>query len=229
MGTRQSIVAVVASGVLAASCSSETRPGDTDLRSSGVGIVAEGCSLTAQLASGIVIDRPGQVVTVAHAIAGATSISVVDHANDVYPATVRAFDKDRDLAVLDVPGLDAPALHRAPGRVGPGATLTWSRDDGVTYDEVNVSKQLTVTIEDIYVEEITERRGIEVRGEVGPGDSGGAVLSSTGGVIGIIYAQSRTRQGVGFATDSSELDALLRTMSSSSSSSSTTVANGRCG
>lgn len=222
----RSIVIVVACGavaVMAASCASEHRPGDAELRSSGVGIVAEGCGLTAQLASGVVLDRPGQVVTVAHAIAGATSISVVDHADVVYPATVRAFDKDRDLAVLDVPGLDAPALDLAPGAVGPGATLTWSRDDGVTDDEVNVTKLLAVTIEDIYVEEIVERRAVEVRGDIRVGDSGGAVLSSQGDVIGIIYAHSRTRDGVGFATDSSELDVLLGTMSD------TPVANGRCG
>ena len=225
MNTGRSILTVVACavvGALATSCASERRSGDADLRLSGVGVVAEGCALTAQLASGVVVDRPSQVVTVAHAIAGATSISVVDHADDVHPATVRAFDKDRDLAVLDAPGLDVPALDRAPGAVGPGATLTWSRDAGVTYDEVNVSKRLTVTIEDIYIEEIVERRGIEVHGDVGIGDSGGAVLSSAGNVIGIIYGQSRTRDGVGFATDSSELDALLQTTSN------TPVTNGRC-
>lgn len=216
------MVASAAVGVLAASCASQGRPGVAELRSSGVGIVAEGCSLAGQLASGVVVDRPGQVVTVAHAIAGATSISIVDHANDVHPATVRVFDKDHDLAVLDVPGLDAPALDLAPGRVGPGATLTWSRNAGVTYDEVKVSKRLTVTIEDIYVEEIVERRGIEVYSDIHVGDSGGAVLSSTGDVIGILYAKSRTRDGVGFATDSSELHALLQTMSD------TSVANGRC-
>ena len=225
MNTGRSIVTVVACAAvaaLAASCASERRSGDADLRLSGVGIVAEGCAPTARLASGVVVDRPSQVVTVAHAIAGATSISVVDHADNVYPATVRAFDKDRDLAVLDVPGLDVPALDSAPGAVGPGGTLTWSRDGGVTYNEVNVSKRLTVTIEDIYVEEIVERRGIEVRGDVSVGDSGGAVLSSAGDVIGIIYGQSRTRDGVGFATDSSELETLLPTTSD------TSVVNGRC-
>lgn len=225
MSTRRSIVAVVgaaALGVLAASCGSGGRPGVAELRSSGVGIIADGCSLVGQLASGVVVDRPGQVVTVAHAIAGATSISVVDHADDVHPATVRVFDKDRDLAVLDVPGLDAPARDLASVQVGPGATLTWSRDGGVTYDAAKVSKRLTVTIEDIYVEETVERRGIEVYGDIRVGDSGGAVLSSTGDVIGIIYAKSRTRDRVGFATDSSELRALLQTMSD------TPVANGRC-
>ena len=63
---------------LAVSCSSGHPPDAADPGASGVGIVAEGCGLTAHLASGVVLDSQDQVVTVAHAIAGATSISVVD-------------------------------------------------------------------------------------------------------------------------------------------------------
>ena len=198
--------------VLAAACSSGNPPGDAEPAKSGVGIVAEGCGLTAQLASGVVLGRPGQVVTVAHAIAGATSISVVDGAGGLHAAAVLAFDKDRDVAVLAVPDLDAPALQLGSSATGPGTTLTWNRDDGVTDREVNVSKRLLVTIEDIYVEDTVERRALEVHGDIGSGDSGGAVLSATGDVIGIIYARSRTRDEVGFATDSSELQTLLATM-----------------
>lgn len=209
---------------LAASCVSPRRSSADELRESGVGVVAEGCAPVAQLASGVVVERRDQVVTVAHAIAGATAVSVVDHAGNTYPATVVAFDKDRDLAVLDVPRLDAPPLDLAPADVGPGATLTWNRDEGVTYDDVSIDKRLLVTIEDIYVEELVERRGIEVSGDIRVGDSGGAVLSTTGGVTGIIYAHSRPRKGVGFATDSSELEALLRTMSTAGAD----VVAGRC-
>lgn len=229
LSERRSVVGAVAGTVvfalaaLATSCASPPTSDVTDLSMSGVGVVAEGCGLTATLASGVVVERPGQVVTVAHAIAGATSISVVDHADRVHRATVRSFDKDRDLAVLDVPGLDVPALDRSEGVVGPGSTLIWSRDGGVAHDDVEVSKRLVVTIEDIYVEEIVERQAIEVRSDISTGHSGGAVLSPTGDVIGIIYARSRTRSGVGFATASSELDAVLGALAD------TTVANGRCG
>ena len=85
-----------------------------------------------------------------------------------------------------------------------------------------MSKQILVTIEDIYVEDTVRRGGLEVHGAIGAGDSGGAVLSSTGDVIGIIYARSRTRDEVGFATESSEIETVLRTMSKSPST------NGRC-
>ena len=39
---------------------------------------------------------------------------------------------------------------------------------------------------------------------------GGAVINSDADVVGIIYARSRTRPGVAFATDSAELARLLR-------------------
>ena len=208
--------------VLAAACSAGHALVDAEPAKSGVGIVAEGCGLTAHLASGVVLDHRGQVVTVAHAIAGATSISVVDRAGGRHAAAVLAFDKDRDLAVLAVPDLDAPALKLGHSAPGPGATLTWSRDDGVTYKEATVSKRLLVTIEDIYIDETVKRSALELHGDIGPGDSGGAVLSSTGDVIGIIYARSRTLDQVGFATDSSELQTLLQTMPETPST------NGRC-
>lgn len=225
MSPHRSIVVAAGCAAIAlvtASCVSPERSTAADPRTSGVGVVADGCGLTATLASGVVVDRPGQVVTVAHAIAGATSISVVDHVGDVHPATVRAFDKDRDLAVLEVPGLDVPALDSAPGHIGPGGTLVWSREGGVRSDDVDVTRRLAVTIEDIYVEEVVTRDGLEFRGDIGVGNSGGAVLSPTGEVTGIIYARSRGRDGVGFATASSELEVVLRTVSA------TTVANGRC-
>lgn len=208
--------------MLAAACSAGPAPDDAEPANSAVGIVAEGCGLTAHLASGVVVGRRGQVVTVAHAIAGATSISVVDHAGGLHPAAVLAFDKDRDLAVLAVPDLNAPALKLGHSAPGPGATLTWSRANGVTDRKVTVSKRLLVTMEDIYVQQTVKRHGLEMLADIAAGDSGGAVLSSTGDVIGIIYARSRTRNGVGFATDSSELQTLLQTIPGTPST------NGRC-
>ena len=218
-----SVVAVFALAASATSCTSDAhRTGASAARHAGVGVVADGCGLTSRLASGVVVQRPGQVVTVAHAIAGASSVSVVDDTGTAHPATVTAFDKDRDLAVLNVPSLAAPALNTAPSAIGPGAIVSWSRDEGVSYQTVSVTRELMVTIEDIYVEDVVKRRGIEVRGDIHKGDSGSAVLSPSGDVMGIIYAQSRSRDGYGYATDSAELDALLRTVSS------TPVANGRC-
>lgn len=212
-------------GVAVAACSSGATPEDAGPGSAvgpGVGIVAEGCSLSAQIGSGVIVGADNSVVTVAHTLSGASRIFVIDDGGAEHRATVRAFDKDADLAVLDAPTLDAEALSLADVSLGAGATLTWSRDGGVELADIEVTKRLEITIEDIYRQGEFQRSGLEVAGEIRVGDSGGAVLNSDGAVIGIIYARSRAREGVGFATDSSEIAAVVAARGGD------VVDNGRC-
>lgn len=206
-----------------ASCSrGSDRQSTSNLRQSAVGIVAEGCSLVAQLGSGVVLEADGQVVTAAHPIKGATTITVIDSAGEEHAATVLAFDKDSDLAVLDAPTLTAEALPLGNPAIGDGTLLVWSRDDGSEAKPIDIVKRLRITIEDIYVDEIVERSGLEIAGKVAIGDSGGAIVTSAGEVIGIVYASSRERGDVAFATDSVEIRAVLASRSQSP------VNNGRC-
>jgi len=188
----------------------ETDRAMSDPRASGVGIVAEGCSLVAQLGSGAAVAEPGRVVTSAHTVAGALTITVIDTDGIEHAAIVVGFDKDADLAALDVPSLDAPPLALAAGvTLGPGAFVSWTRDDGVIIREVTVSKRLAVTIEDIYTDETVERSGIEVVGDIRVGDSGGAVADADGNLVGVAYASSRSRDDIGFASDRHEVAELL--------------------
>jgi S1-C subfamily serine protease len=194
------------------------------LAASGVGIIAEGCSLVAQLGSGVVLGD-GVVVTVAHTIAGATSVVVEDHEGTEHVAVVVAFDPDADLAVLDVPTLDSPPLAVGPVHIADATLLRWDRDDGVEAVGVEVSKRLEITIEDIYNDDIVQRSGLEVIGPVEPGDSGGPVVDSAGAVIGIVYANSRHRDGVGFATDVTEIERVLAAVVDATNG---PADNGRC-
>ena len=180
------------------------------LTESGVGVVAEGCGLAAQTGSGVVLAEHDRVVTVAHAIAGASKITVVDDSGTEFDATIEAFDENSDLAVLRVIGLDATPLAVGTFALGSAHAVIWSRDDGVRSIPIEVTKQLNITIEDIYVEDEVRRTGMELSGEISSGDSGGAVVNSDGDVVGIVYARSRSRPGVAFATDSAELSRLLR-------------------
>ena len=127
-----------------------------------------------------------------------------------FDATIEAFDENSDLAVLRVAGLDATPLAVGTFALGPAHAVVWSRDDGVRSIPIEVTKQLNITIEDIYVEDEVRRTGMELSGEISSGDSGGAVVNSDGEVVGIVYARSRARPGIAFATDSAELARLLR-------------------
>ena len=71
-----------------------------------------------QLGSGWVVS-PGRVVTTAHLVTGAQSTGVqiggIGGTGRFYQGTVVLYDPGRDLAVLAVPGLPAPALPLAVG------------------------------------------------------------------------------------------------------------------
>lgn len=200
-------------------------PDAADPIRSGVGIVADGCGPSAGSGSGVAVGRPGQIVTVAHTVAGATQVSVVDSDGTAHSARVVAFDPSADLAVLDVSaaGFDVPPLlvvDRAPV-VGASTMLRWTKSAGVEQLDVEVTTRLAITIDDIYGTKSVERSGIEIAADIDVGDSGGPVLSD-GGVIGIIYARSRSRPGTAFATDASEVRSILSTVTG------TDVDNGTC-
>lgn len=192
------------------------------LVASGVGVIAEGCSLVASLGSGVVIERSSQVATAAHTIRGASMLTVIDADGQEHSATVTSFDKDSDLALLDVPTLTAPPLGIGTARVGPATAITWRRSDGVTQRLVGVTRLLKINIEDIYADEVVQRSGLEVDGDVLVGQSGGPIVDASGDVIGIIYATSKDRDAVGFATDHTELRDLIEDRSAAG------VGNGRC-
>ncbi|MGZ0228901.1 MAG: trypsin-like peptidase domain-containing protein [Acidimicrobiales bacterium] len=183
----------------------------SDVFESGVGIVVEGCAgLATDIGSGMTVERSGQVVTTAHVVAGASSITVIDPLGNEFPATINALDGDADLALLDVPGLATPPLKVGEARVDDATAVVWAPDEGVRLVPVMVTKLISITIEDIYVEHEVHRSGLELVGDISVGDSGGAVVDDAGEIVGIIYARSRQRDETAFATDHNELLRLLR-------------------
>jgi S1-C subfamily serine protease len=192
--------------LLVSACSSPTSV--DDYLASVVGIEAHGCSLVAALGSGAIMgDR--QVVTSAHTVAGANEINVIDADERSLSAVLVAFDPAKDLAVLQVEALDREPL--VLGQAAPdqsGWVLAWNRDDGPHEIPMSVTKRILVRIEDIYVDEIVERAAIEIDAEVVRGDSGAAVITKSGEVVGIVYATSRSRQA-GFALNAAEIEAIL--------------------
>ena len=180
-----------------------------DTNASTVGILATGCGPSANAGSGVVVGVPGQIVTVAHTVAGATTITIVDAAGVEWPAQLMVLDASADLAVLSVPGLNAPPLATGDVAIGAATAHRWSLDTGVSGQAVNVTTRLAITIDDIYGEQSAERSGIKISGDIEVGDSGGPVVAKDGTVMGIVYARSRTRASTGFATDATEIRRVL--------------------
>jgi S1-C subfamily serine protease len=194
--------------VLAVACGSSASP-DAFL-DSVVGVEANGCSLVAALGSGAIVDEQ-RVMTSAHTVAGAQEIVVIDFDGDRHPAVLVGFDPDKDLAVLSVAGLDGDPLAKRRASGGEsGWVLAWDPDEGAHANPMTVTKRILVSIEDIYVADIVERHAIEIDADVTSGDSGAAVVTQTGEMVGVVYARSRSRPA-GFALDEQEIAAALST------------------
>jgi S1-C subfamily serine protease len=150
--------------------------------------------------TGIVLSSNGVILTNNHVIDGATTISVTDVGNQkTYTASVVGYDRTKDIAVLQ--------LHNASGL--QTATLGNSSNASVGEDVVGVGNAGgtggtpsaaggTVTALNQSITASDEGDGtseqlsglIETNADIQPGDSGGALVDTSGDVLGIDTAAS---------------------------------------
>jgi len=165
--------------------------------------------------SGFVVDRTGgsaRVVTNAHVVAGVTDPLVQPQGvGRQYPATVVAYDPRLDLAVLDVPGLEAEPLPRS-GELqrGDAAIVAGFPLDGpYQLATARVRQVLPAQGRDIYDSETVVRDVYSVYAQVQPGNSGGPLLTEDGQVAGVVFAKSLDDEFTGYAITPQGLDAVL--------------------
>ena len=162
--------------------------------------VASSCNRE-QEGSGWVVS-PEKVVTNAHVVAGTTSERVrIQGVGRFYDARVVVFDPRRDLAVLSVPGLPAPASTQGPElkRSGGAVVAGFPLNGPYRRDPARVRDVLTATGADIYGSPGVVREVYSLYARVQPGNSGGPLLSSTGAVVGIVFARSLDDDRTGYA------------------------------
>ncbi len=189
---------------------------DTDAidraRAAAVAVTATGCGLDA-VGSGVVVGDG--VVTNAHVVAGSESVVVITPDNAELAARVVAFDPLRDLAYLEVEGLDAEPLGIAEP-AGGRETIAIARSDET--DEVvfeviplTISRTIRIFISDIYGDGRHERAGMELRGEIGPGDSGAGIVDGRGDLVGVVFSASRRDGDVAYGVSAVELESFIST------------------
>ncbi len=187
--------------------------------------VASSCNRE-QEGSGWVL-APERVVTNAHVVAGVTSEHVrIQGAGRSYDAEVVVFDPRRDLAVLSVPGLPAPAATLGPDlkRSGGAIVAGFPLNGPYRLDPARVRDVVTATGADIYGKPGVVRQVYSLFGRVQPGNSGGPLLSPKGSVVGIVFARSLDDDNTGYALTLDEARPVLDVASSSSSP----VSTGEC-
>ncbi len=162
------------------------------------------------LGTGFVVDR-GYAVTNAHVVAGASTIRVAagDAVFDAVPVLV---DPDLDVALLYAPQLTAPPLDLAradPERGAAGATFGFPGGGGLDVQPAAVAGAYSAQGRDIYGKTRVTRSILEIRAEIDQGDSGGPLVLADGTIGGVVFAEARTDDEVGYAlTPSSVRDAI---------------------
>jgi S1-C subfamily serine protease len=159
------------------------------------------------------VAAPGVVVTNAHVVAGEQD-TVVELEGDQpsLPAQAIAFDPTDDVAVLRVPGMDAPVLKLSPDpRAGTaGGILGYPENGPFVIEPGRIGRTQRTITDDAYGRGPVSRLLTSLRGLVRPGNSGGPVVGIHGQVLTTVFASTtgpgpRGGYGVADATVASVL------------------------
>lgn len=170
------------------------------------GLTADGGSVTG---SGFVVDSSGTIVTNFHVIDGLKAAAVKVSSGDVYDQVrVRAFDKRKDLAVLQIPAFGLPALPLANSdEIQPGQPVVL----------IGNPKGLEASIATGIISGIREWNGFRViqhDAASNPGNSGGPLLDAQGRVIGVLSFKLEETEGLNFAVPANYARGLLASQDS---------------
>jgi S1-C subfamily serine protease len=207
----QSVLAIVATavgGAMVGGCA-------PDPPSAIVGLSVNACDTGLESGSGALV-APGIVLTAAHVVAGADSITVQRPGSGA-PMTgeVVGFDPINDLAYVSVDDHARQHVDLAtrPPITGDVGTAYVVRDASVVALPIEIARPVNIRTEDIYIDTMTNRPGYELVADIEPGDSGGVVVIH-GAVVGVIWARSNLAANRAYAIDTVEgsaaIDAQLR-------------------
>jgi serine protease Do len=162
------------------------------------------------LGSGFIVGAEGVIVTNAHVVANADSVTVMMRDGSVHLANVLGTDEVNDIAVLRIRGSNLPTV--VMGNSSALAIGEWAIAIGNPYGFVLGNPEPSVTagvISGVGRNLIARGEGpsasfdmIQTDASINPGNSGGPLVNADGEVIGVntsIYSPSGGSVGIGFA------------------------------
>ncbi|MFJ8040515.1 MarP family serine protease [Kitasatospora sp. NPDC096147] len=151
---------------------------------------------------------PHRVMTNAHVVGGVDEPTVqIGGTGKLYDATVVRYDWQRDIAVLDVPKLDAPALEFADeAKSNDSAIVAGFPENGAfNVQPARIRGRIKATGPDIYHRGQVVRDIYSIRSLVRQGNSGGPLLSPDGKVFGVVFAKSLDSSDTGYVLTAAEV------------------------
>jgi putative serine protease PepD len=171
--------------------------------------------------SGFVYDGEGHIVTNAHVVEGATSVSVKFWNGKTFDAQVVGTDASTDLAVLKV---SAPASELFPLSLGDSSKLAVGDAVVAIGSPFGLEGTVTSGIVSALHREMTSPNhfaidnSIQTDAAINHGNSGGPLLNGQGKVVGVnsqIESNSGGNEGVGFAIPSNTVSSIAAQLISS--------------
>jgi S1-C subfamily serine protease len=146
-----------------------------------------------------------RVMTNAHVVAGTRSLKVELNGREA-DARVVVYDPERDLAVLYVPEMDAPALRFVPqAPSGTDAIVVGFPLDGpYTATPARIRDSRIIRGPNIYNNGTVRREVYTLRSKVLSGNSGGPLVATNGTVYGVVFAAAVDDPETGFALTAQE-------------------------
>ena len=150
--------------------------------------------------SGVVLTQDGVVLTNAHVVEGASSITIHTAAGDALSAELMALDRSLDLAVLKVDSRSALvpiALANSDDLYLGETTIAIGNPLGLGLTvSTGVVSSTSRTME---IQQGLYQDYIQTDAAINPGNSGGALVDLEGRLIGINTFIRRDAEGIGFA------------------------------
>lgn len=177
-----------------------TRPSVVKIRG-----VAPSCQKVLE-GSGFVV-APSRVMSNAHVVAGADSVTV-EADGQTYDAFVVSYDPDADISILDVPNLPAPPLAFAdgPAQTGTdGVVMGYPGGGDFLATPARVREIIELKGPDIYRTTTVTREVYTIRGTVRQGNSGGPMIDRNGKVLGVVFGAAVDNADTGFVLTADEV------------------------
>jgi putative serine protease PepD len=159
--------------------------------------------------SGVVIERDGQVLTNAHVVDGAASLSVTLDSGTRVPARIVGMDTVLDLALLRLE-TTAPL---PVARLGDSSTVRVGDEVVAIGNPIGLDQTMTrgiVSGLNRVLPGVAEQPMLQTDAPINPGNSGGPLVDRCGNVIGINTFISEDAQSIGFAVPVNAAKAILR-------------------
>jgi len=160
--------------------------------------------------SGFVLS-PDRVMTNAHVVAGANTVTVEASGNP-YDATVVSYDPTVDIAILSVPNLPPGPLAFANTPVKSGTeaiVMGYPGGGGFVATPARIRELIELSGPDIYRSATVNREVYTVRASVEQGNSGGPLIDLNGQVLGVVFGAAVDDNDTGFVLTAKEVAAQL--------------------